>query len=272
MIETKSDLFMDPPPYPGSHHEAAFDDLAPPNGSTSTLPQYNSLETYSSLETRFSTTRQLQIEKRGYQCSGFRAPSPEPVYIYDIGPDGQQGSQAYVSLRFSRNSNSCVLARAGDASETSLCSTTYRIGPYRPPLMKLPGFEEDIVAGNSSWNCLSRKIAMKTPLGTFRWRYGAREERRAANANSLLVLEQLSSTPTSDGKDDWQRVGQMVRNDEYRSRGTTRWCEGNGGRLMLDLSQWSDMKRAAEQVEVIAVASCLIMLKKECDNAQATGM
>jgi hypothetical protein len=35
---------------------------------------------------------------------------------------------------------------------------------------------------------------------------------------------------------------------------------------MIDLREWADEKGANEQMEALAVASCLVMLKKEVDR------
>jgi hypothetical protein len=252
------------PPY-----EVDFGAMTPTtNGSAASLPRYGDVAGSSA----FRPTRHLQIQAQGFVCNSWTGHSKDPTFIYEVSADGQHGSEAYVSLRPGRVSNDCTLVRAGDAAETALCSTTYRWGPYRWPRLSLPAHGEEIVVHGSTWNCLSRKTTMKTPWGEFRWRYGGRKERKAEDASNLIVLElQDRSCVTEENKDGWRKVGQLVRNKALRSAGTRRWDSGNGGRLMLDLGGWTEAlgKGAAREIELVAVASCLVMLKKEVDGAAA---
>jgi hypothetical protein len=119
-------------------------------------------------------------------------------------------------------------------------------------------------------NFYSHKTTMETPFGELRWRYGGRRERSAANADNLLILE-VSDGDTQVGsgggtKRRWQRVAQLVRSEELRTRGTNRLSMGNGGRLVMGLGRWTGSSATLEQVEVLIVASCLVMLKKEVDR------
>ncbi|KAK4460311.1 hypothetical protein QBC42DRAFT_272707 [Cladorrhinum samala] len=94
-------------------------------------------------------------------------------------------------------------------------------------------------------------------------------------------------------------VGKFLRSKEYRSQGSSACSAGNGGRLVLDLSKLQDVEEdglcgGAEQdqeeegetekekekgkeeekldrdmMEVMAVTTCLVMLKKEIDRRRA---
>lgn len=271
LVDTKAEEnFLAPPGYSREKpqpDEVDFGAMTPTtNGSNASLPTYDAIDASSSSSVSgFQPTRQLQIQAKGCSSRTLTGHSMDPIFVYEIGPDGQHGNEAYVSLRYKRTSNNSNLIRAGDSTETPLCSTTYRIGPFRPPRLNLAGWNEEVTVQASNWGCLSRKTTIKTPIGDFRWRYGGRKERHAENASNLLVLEQMDGS-NPDSKNAYRRVGHMIRNKELRSEGTSRWTSGNGGRLMLDLRPWADTKGVAQQLEVLAVASCLVMLKKEVDN------
>lgn len=95
-------------------------------------------------------------------------------------------------------------------------------------------------------------------------------------------------------------VGKFLRSKEYRSEGSSACSAGNGGRLVLDLSKldvegwevgvgvgeeegegegegkWEgeedkgkEEKVDKDMMEVMAVTTCLVMLKKEVDRRRA---
>ncbi|OAA45781.1 hypothetical protein BBO_03422 [Beauveria brongniartii RCEF 3172] len=182
----------------------------------------------------------------------------------------ESGQTEYISLRQKKSSNSCALVRASDQDRT-LISTIYRIGPGRRPKMHMlpdtarvtvdaalhdkaiPGEEVEV----KSRSFASRAQVFDTALGKFLWRYGSREEKRACSADSLLVMQRA----------DGARVAQLIRNAELRTAGTARYSGGNGGRLMIDLHEWENSDKArADGVEAFAVASCILMLKREADR------
>lgn len=70
------------------------------------------------------------------------------------------------------------------------------------------------------------------------------------------------------GKQEERRtiLGMFVRNAELRTKGTRGCTAGNGGRLLLNLTEWSDSKVEHEQMEILAISSCIVMLKKEVDR------
>ncbi|KAF5004951.1 hypothetical protein FDECE_8566, partial [Fusarium decemcellulare] len=155
-------------------------------------------------------------------------------------------------------------------------------GPGRPPKIRLIGngtdqddsstLEEEFELGCKG--VLTRSVIMRTHLGTFEWRYSSRAERRAAQAwvgeevGCLLIFDQVTNVALAGGKQEERRrkVAQFVRSDSLRTEGSRRSSAGNGGRLMLDLREWADRKGEAEQMELLAVASCISMMKKEIDR------
>lgn len=241
----------------------------------------------------FTPTKRFQIETTGHPLIALPfPPKPVPIPVYAVSGTGEVGELVYTSLRDARSSsNSCVLVRAEDNSPA--CITTYRFGPSRPPKLLLPppsSSPQAIITSNDvasllksdpppntepievlSDGCTTRAQTLRTPLGTFRWRYGTRTERREASptASSLLILERITTVTLAGGKkreERRRRVAQLVRSDEVRTEGSTKRTAGNGGRLEVDFGEWRDAKGEGEEVERLVVGSCLVMLKKEVDR------
>lgn len=239
--------------------------------SNESLPAYDNLSKRlsSSSQTTFCTTKSLQIESAGHPLIALPVClKPTPTPVYSVTPSGEIGELAYESLRTKKHSGNSILVRAGGDSEAPICSTAYRFGPGRPPRLSLHGLretEEEYEVINKG--CATRAQIIRTHLGTFEWRYANRQERKTEGANSLLILD-LVSTISIDGKERErrQKVAQFVRNEEYRTAGSKGSTAGNGGRLMMDLRDWVDTKGEEEQMEVLAVATCIVMLKKEVDR------
>jgi hypothetical protein len=246
----------------------------------------------------FVPTVQLQIHARGKELIGLPFPLPaDPTPVYAVEPSGQLNPvPVYISLRPSRRSGNCMLVRGNDEMQVPISSTIYRFGPGKNPVVRLlnapagdpnafidsinldlaqassasaqppayDGSEFEITGAKS----LSRAKAFRTPLGTFEWRYGSRKERRSAGADNQLILERITTIALAGGKkkEQRQKVAQLIRNDETRTPGSHRSSAGNGGRLLIDMREWSDAKRDAEDMKVIIVATALSMLKKEVDR------
>ncbi|KFA50235.1 hypothetical protein S40293_03319 [Stachybotrys chartarum IBT 40293] len=267
-------------------HEAIELGILTPSTSTTSLPMYESVVDVQSTsscsvaspdrQSSFRATTSLQIESRGMALVRLPVPPrPDPVHIYAVSPTGDLVEPVYTSLRAGRSSGNSILVRADDAEHKPLCTTTYRFGPNRPPQIRLhadhistpsPDLDEEISVlprGHTT-----RAQLIRTPLGTFSWRFADRRERKELSADSLLVMERITSVALAGGKSEErrQRVAHLIRNDEYRSVGSARSTAGNGGRLAMDLRAWADSKGEAEQMEVLVVASCLVMLKKEMDR------
>lgn len=235
----------------------------------------------SSSPNAFVATSQLQVQAIGYDANqAYIGKTLEQISVYRV----DSGAVEYISLRPKRSSNSCALVRGSDSNHTPLISTIYRWGPGRSPRMRiLPprtsiSVEDAIDADDvecelvevQSRSIFSRSQRFDTSLGSFEWRYGSRTEREEAyNAASLLILERTDPVSSVDGKVGKRgvRVAQLVRNDEFRTPGTKKHMGGNGGRLMLNMSTWTDEKKTSTRdVEAFIVASCICMLKREADR------
>ncbi|KAL0940725.1 uncharacterized protein CTRU02_203488 [Colletotrichum truncatum] len=267
--------------------------------------------------TGFTPTVQFQIETTGKQWLSLPTgtpPVPIPVYRVEAGSWTEQSTPAYVSLRFSRKDSSCHLMHGDDQSQMPVCTTLYRFGPGKPPVFRLPRenssgsasagsplssplpntedqafhadtskAEEPSVEKNEldlpivSKSLTSRTQVLKTPHGTFQWRYASREERATVEgADSLLVCELVQKVSPEGGRkpeEKTRKIAQLVRGEGTRSQGSGRSTAGNGGRLMIDLFRWTDLKDGGrEVVEHLVVASCICMLKKEVDRRRMQQM
>lgn len=268
-----SDCSCPPPEYELANLASAS------SSTTGSLPDYESQADGASSSsadiTKFYPTKSLQIEARGH--APLRAPfcvATDPMPIFEVKHDGRIGDIAFQSIRPKRHSGDSMLIRGGEAGfdQAPICTTTYRFGPGRPPRLMLHGMgnaEEEFEF--SSKGVFTRSQAIRTHLGTLEWRYASRQERKAIGADSLLILELVSKVALVGGSQEERKkkVAYFVRNEEYRSQGTSRMTAGNGGRLMMDLREWADSKGEAEQMEVLVIATCLTMLKKEVDRRRA---
>ncbi|KAL7937418.1 hypothetical protein V8C35DRAFT_331207 [Trichoderma chlorosporum] len=262
-----------PPAYePGSYELRPLSTTS--SRSSSPPPQYDLADasgSSSSSRPTFHCTKALQIETRGHPLIALPIrprPVPIPVYNVDLASD-TTADLAYQSLQPLRYSGNCTLVRAGDSEEHPICRTTYRFGPGKPPKMELTGalaHDEEFEVVNKGLT--TRSQVLRTHLGTFQWRYAGREERKAAGANCLMVLDRIIMVALEGGGQEERRfqVARFVRNEKVRTQGSRATTAGNGGRLMMDLREWEGAKGEVEQLEVLVVASCLIMLKKEIDR------
>ncbi|EFQ32222.1 uncharacterized protein GLRG_07366 [Colletotrichum graminicola M1.001] len=142
----------------------------------------------------FAPTVHFQVETAGKPWLSLPVgtrPDPIPIYRVEAGGSRAPGSTpAYVSLRFSRGSNSCHLVRGrdDDASQSPVCTTLYRFGPGKPPILRLPralvsppgepAADGDLDVSVMPKSLVSRAQVLETPLGTFQWRYASRREGR----------------------------------------------------------------------------------------------
>ncbi|KAF4432095.1 hypothetical protein FACUT_8485 [Fusarium acutatum] len=282
----RSSGHLAPPPDYDTAEAVELSRLSPATSSTNSLPEYTTLystengdSASSPLTWGFYPTKQLQIEAPGFALIRLPLPpQPDPIYVFNVAATGEPDDAEYVSIRPTRHSGSCFLARANDPTQTALCTTTYRFGPGKPPKIRLvgdgsqKGQAEEIEI--SYKGVLTRSTIMRTHLGTFEWRYSSRAERRSTKASvgeeigCLLILDQVMKVAVAGGKQEERRrkVGQFVRSDGLRTQGSKRSSAGNGGRLMLDLREWLDRKNEAIEMEILAVVSCLSMMKKEVDR------
>ncbi|KAL7795189.1 hypothetical protein V8C37DRAFT_46719 [Trichoderma ceciliae] len=246
--------------------------------SSSSLPQYDTAyhldawgSSASSSQPIFNCTKAFQIEARGHPLIALPVPPrPIPTLIYNVDLLSNTTTDlAYESIRPIRCSGNSLLIRAGDLETDAICQTTYRFGPGRPPKMQLTGpmaLDEEFEVVNKGLT--TRAQVFRTHLGTFQWRYAGREERKAAGADNLMILDRVTMVALEGGGQEERRapVARLVRNAEVRTQGTRVTTAGNGGQLMMDLREWEGGKGEVEQMEVLVVASCLVMLKKEIDR------
>ncbi|KAL7944348.1 hypothetical protein V8C42DRAFT_86578 [Trichoderma barbatum] len=262
-----------PPAYESGSYELRALSTTSSRSSVSP-PHYDTLDgcgSSSSSQSSFHCTKALQIENRGHPLIALPLPPrPVPIPVYNVDLSlGIPTDLAYESLRLVRGSGNCVLVRAGDSEDHPVCRTTYRWGPGKPPKIELAGalfHDEEFEVVNKGLT--TRAQVFRTHLGTFQWRYAGRAERKAAGADSLMVLDRIVMVALEGGSQEEKRipVARFVRNAEVRTQGSRASTAGNGGRLMMNLREWEGAKGEVEQLEVLIVASCLVMLKKEIDR------
>ena len=250
--------------------------------SQETLPTYDAATTYGSASSTsartsisaaaatsgLNATHAYQIETRGHPLIALPIPpSMDPICVYSVLPTGEIGELVYQSMREKRSSGTSTLFKIDN---TPMCTTTYRFGPGRPPTIQLSG--EDETFQFSDKGITTRAQNLRTHLGTFQWRYASRQERDAVGgANSLIVLDHITNVALAGGgkKETRRRIAQLVRNEELRASGSSASTAGNGGRLVMDLTGWADRKIEVEQLQILVLTSCIVMLKKEVDRRRA---
>ncbi|EFW98706.1 hypothetical protein CMQ_4558 [Grosmannia clavigera kw1407] len=247
-------------------------------------------------------TLQLQIETAGKALLSAPGPGrmdPIPTYVVDEEglPQDIQHRPAFVSMRQSQWSGDCTLVAGGapwravaagrsstdvrvDADVVdmvllqTLSRTTYKCGPGRPPQVWLGGDDETFAV--RSRRVFGRAHGFDTRLGSFEWRYGSRAERLVASSrsgkvekvDSLLVLDRLSDTAPCTRRP----VARLIRSATLRSRGSSASSAGSGGRLQLDHGWLAGEEISTttmtdrDSFVVLAVTTCLVMLKKEVDR------
>lgn len=201
----------------------------------------------------FTPVASLHIDSKGLALIRLPLP-PSQLEIAIRKPDG---SLAYTSKRSKRCSGNCTLL---DASDTPLITTTYFFGPCREPVINLLDHNKEPecnVKLTSKWT--SRKYTCILPDGrTFAWEYAGKKKLASygmhATKGTALVL-----------KLDDKIVAALIRNEDTRTPGTTYFSAGNGGELLLS----SDVNEKDGLGEELVVATCLLMLKKECDRRRA---
>lgn len=199
----------------------------------------------------FHPSRSLRIHAHGIGLIRLPLPSGEseiPVYNTD-------GSLAYLSKRRRRFSGDAVLSHP---KLGQLVSTSYFFGPNNDPIIRLlQAPDPEATAIRVSGRRTSRSTSFVTPLGrAFEWSYAKRRDARGRKVN-LLVLKR---TDGDAGRGRGKVIAQLVRGDETRTPGSSRSSAGNGGELLLD----RDAGEALD--EVLIVATCLLMLKREIDR------
>jgi hypothetical protein len=90
----------------------------------------------------------------------------------------------------------------------------------------------------------------------WKWRYGRKDEGAKRGGHTILVLERIR-----EGGGELQVVTRLVRDHDADEKGGTKPTDaGRGGRL-----EWG-IAGEGQQVEVLLIMSCLVILKKEIDR------
>lgn len=175
-----------------------------------------------SVEGTFRPTLQLQLDAHGKtQCSApGQMPRPDPINVYMVSNrDGTalyNMQPVYVSLRAKRSSNSCTLVAGGgfdmlhggqgsSGQHRTLSTTTYRVGPGRPPRIALFDANDIRLEETNAWDyfefsgksIFNRVQILRSRLGTFEWRYATRDERKALSAE-LIDAARAAGSPLSE--------------------------------------------------------------------------
>lgn len=259
-----------PPPYSEYPRDIELTDLESSPSMSETFP-FTEAGPSTSSAAPFYPSCQLQIQTAGKALHCLPTPTaPTPIPVFSLTPEGHLHRPLYLSLRPKRTSGSSFLVHGDDEAEVPLSTTTYRFGPGKPPVVRLCNPMDTEAVGEefaiNSLGIFTRSQSMKTSLGTFEWRYAGSLERGVQGADSLLVLERVVITGCGEER---RRVAQLVRNERYRTPGTSRSDAGNGGRLMIDFNLFDEKER--ERAQVVIVTSAIIMLKKEIDRRRRDG-
>ncbi|KAI3340438.1 hypothetical protein F4824DRAFT_421580 [Ustulina deusta] len=295
------------PPYTEHAGATEDIELASLSPSSSASSSHAASAAAGSATSVFAPTKQLQIQTQGKSLLSFPGPTrPDPIPIFTLTAAGHLDRPQYLSIRPRQRSGTCFLAHGDDETQALLTTTTYRFGcgPGRRPVVRLlgglrdpaqqpraapiPRDEAATAQGRrdqesgielASRSLFSRAIRFHAPgIASFGWRYASASERAAACADSLLVCEVFAEAVGSESAKkkkmmkittvkDGHRVAQLVRNEAFRSPGSSRASAGNGGRLMLDLAVFEEKLR--ERVEWLVVTTAVAMLKREVDRRRS---
>jgi hypothetical protein len=240
-------------PHQLSEKEAKLIDLSP----TAASSVYTE-DTEAGDASAFRPTKSLHVNARGIGAIRLPLPSSElEILIHNA-----DGSLAYISTRNSKCSGNAVLSDAGTGAP--LIASEYRFGPGRDPVMRiLKGEDEeaDSVTVKGKWNARDQIFTCDAIPATFKWRYRKEKlEDDDKKKHTVLVMEVEGIK--GEGA---RRLAQLVRTDETRTPGSRPSSAGNGGMLMIDELAMRLMGISEE----LAVASALMMLKKEVDRRRA---
>ena len=208
----------------------------------------------------------LTVLARGTRVCRLPTPSKElEISIFE--GTATFGEPLYVSTRASRRSGNAVLrhSQRGD-----LLATNYKFGPFRDPVVRHVNMSSDVkhscndneegeLAISTKTHPLSHKldITLAGSGKTFNWQYVKTQLR--VGKTRVLALE-ADNTESSTEKSPPKTLAVLLRTDETRTEGTSKWDAGNGGQLVIDANASEFMD------ESFIVATCLLMLKREIDR------
>lgn len=208
----------------------------------------------------------LTIFARGTRTCRLPTPSRElETFVFD--GTAISGEPLYVSTRASRRSGNAVLKhnQRGD-----LLATNYKFGPFRDPVVRHVNMSSDIkhsdndneegeLAISTKSHALSYKLDLTIAENgkPFNWKYV--KTQLTTGKTRVLVLEAEVSASSIE-KSPPKILAVLLRTDETRTEGTSKWDAGNGGQLVIDANASVFMD------ESFVVATCLLMLKREIDR------
>jgi hypothetical protein len=226
----------------------------PPSVASSEYTEYTDAGDISA----FRPTKSFHVNARGIGAIRLPLPSSE----LEILVHNADGSLAYISTRNSKCSGNAILSDA--ATGTPLIASEYSFGPGRDPKMRILNGDDEVesaVTVSGKWGSRDQVFTCDSVPATFRWRY--RKEKLSEDdkkKHTVLTMEVEGSKGETA-----QRLAQLVRTDDTRTPGSSRSSAGNGGVLMIDELAMKLMGISEE----LAVATALMMLKKEIDRRRA---
>jgi hypothetical protein len=208
----------------------------------------------------------LTVFAGGTRACRFPTPSNElQIPIFD-GTDTSV-EPLYISTRATRRSGNAVLrhSQRGD-----LYGTYYKFGPFREPVIRHVSVPSDIkrsdqedeegpLAVSTKSHTLSYKVdfTIADTGKTFNWKYT--KTQLPTGKTRVLVLETDDASSSSD-KAPPKTLAVLLRTDDTRTPGSSKWDAGNGGQLVIDPNAMTFID------ESLIVATCIMMLKKEIDR------
>jgi hypothetical protein len=209
----------------------------------------------------------LTVYAGGTRACRFPTPSNElQIPIFD-GTDTTV-EPLYTSTRATRRSGNAVLrhSQRGD-----LYCSYYKFGPFREPVIRHVSAPSDIkrpdqddeeegpLAVSTKSHTLSYKVDFTdADTGkTFNWKYT--KTQLPTGKARVLVLE-TDAAGSSSEKAPPKTLAVLLRTDDTRTPGSSKWDAGNGGQLVVDANATAFID------EALIVATCIMMLKKEIDR------
>ena len=214
-----------------------------------------------------NTSKILTIQATGTSsCWALPTPSNElEICIFD--GTNTTTEPLYVSTRASRRSGNAVLHHS---QRGELLATNYKFGPFREPVIRYlsatgdiklgPDDEQGPLAVKTKSHMLTYRVDLtmaEHENKSFNWRYVRTPTPEGKKTRVLALTTETSGS--SSGKDGTV-IAVLLRTDSTRTPGTSKWCAGNGGQLILG------SEAATHMDESLIVASCIMMLKKEIDR------
>ncbi|KAJ5569486.1 uncharacterized protein N7459_008916 [Penicillium hispanicum] len=216
--------------------------------------------TLSDSASTFSPSHTLTVDARG-TCA-IRLPFPSRQTEITINHD--DGRPAYVSTRDRLWSGNSVLSHA---KRGALIRTDYFFGPGRDPVLRLlasPGVRAAEVKVTGQWTSRYARFTMPAG-GEYEWVYS--KEKQDGQKVKLIILRSMTDSKANGAGKEFhmdRRLAQLVRSDETRTPGTSKFRAGNGGHLQIDDAALQD----TDLDESVVVATCLVMLKREIDRCR----